>query len=202
VAGVSLKQGALMYASTLQDPGQLPWWNHFIDYFYFNRFECMAIGAVGAWLLFERRERALRILFNRPVQLVVYAAAVAAVLTTRGKPILQHAPHSVLFCIIIMNVAANEHSILKLRAPAWILLGDISYAMYMLHELAIVGAMRLITSASGSRFGDLPSNVALYVLGIGATMALALVAFKVYERPFLRLKNRFTVVASGAQARR
>lgn len=199
VAGVALKQGALIYASTLQDRAQLTFWNHFIDYFYFNRFECMAIGAIGAWVLFERQERVLRVLFSTPMQLVVYAAAAAAVMTTRGKPILHHAPHAVLFGIIILNVAANEHSILKLRSRAWILLGDISYAMYVLHELAVVAAMRLMTSATGSQFRDLLSNVGLYVSGIGLTMALAVLAFKAYERPFLRLKDRFTVVKSGAQ---
>ena len=198
VVGVALKQGALIYASTLKDRTQLPFWNHLIDYFYFNRFECMAIGAIGAWLLFERRERVLRVLFSKPMQLAVYVAATAAVLTTRGKPILQHAPHAVLFGIIILNVAANEQSILKLRSPAWILLGDASYAMYMLHELAVVTAMRLITSATGSQFRDLPSHVALYVFGIGLTVAFAVLAFKVFERPFLRMKDRFTLVKSGA----
>jgi peptidoglycan/LPS O-acetylase OafA/YrhL len=71
--------------------------------------------------------------------------------------------------------------------------------MYVLHELAVVAVMRLMTSATGTQFRDLPSNVALYVSGIGVTVALAVLAFKVYEYPFLRWKDRFTLVKSGAE---
>lgn len=201
VAGVALKAGALAYASTLRDPAVLPFWNHFIDYFYFNRFECMAIGAIGAWLVFARKEAVLRVLFSKPVQLLTYLSTAIAVFTTRGKPILQYGLHSVLFCIIILNVAANEHSLLKLRASAFTLLGNISYAMYLLHEIAIGAVMRLITSATGTRFGDLPSNVALYIGGSVATMGVAILAYKFYERPFLRLKDRYAVVKSGVEKR-
>ena len=198
IAGMAVKAGALAYASTLRDPSRLAFWNHFIDYFYFNRFECMAIGAIGAWLVFERKERVLGVLFSKPVQLLTYIATAFAVFTTRGKPILQYGLHSVLFCIIILNVAANEHSLLKLRAGVFTLLGNISYAMYLLHEIAIGAVMRAITSATGSRFDGLPSNVALYIGGSVATMGVATLAYKFFELPFLRLKDRYAVVKSGA----
>jgi len=197
IAGMAVKAGALAYASTLRDPARLAFWNHFIDYFYFNRFECMAIGAIGAWLVFERKERVLRVVFSKPVQLLTYTAAAFAVFTTRGKPILQYGLHSVLFCVIILNVAVNEHSLLKLRAGFFTLLGNISYAMYLLHEIAIGAVMRLITAATGSRFDGLPANVALYVGGSVATIGVATLAYKFFELPFLRLKDRYAVVKSG-----
>jgi peptidoglycan/LPS O-acetylase OafA/YrhL len=197
IGGVAVKVGALAYASTLRDQSQLVFWNHFIDFFYFNRFECMAIGAIGAWLVFERKERVLRFLFSKPVQLLTYGLVAVAILTTRGKPILQYSGHSVLFCIIILNVAANEHSLLKLRANAFTLLGNISYAMYLLHEIAIGAVMYLITTATGSRFSDLPANVALYAGAVVLTIAVATLVYKFYEAPFLRLKGRYAVVKSG-----
>jgi len=200
VAGMAVKTGAIAYASTLHDQSKRVFWNHFIDYFYFNRFECMAIGAVGGWLVFERKERVLSILFSKPVQLVTYAAVAVTVLTTYGKPILQYGLHSVLFCIVILNVAVNEHSLLKLRAPAFTLLGNISYAMYLLHEIAIGAVMRLITFITGSPVVGVAANVALYVLGSAATIAVATVAYKFYERPFLRLKSRYAVVKSDPSA--
>ncbi len=199
IAGVALKAGALAYASNLRDPDQLKFWNHFIDYFYFNRFECMAIGAAGAWFLFEHNERVLRFVFSRTVQVLTYLAAAVAVFTTRGKPILQYGLHSVLFCIIIMNVAANVHSLLKLRAAGFTLLGNISYAMYLLHEIAIGIVMRLISSATGSHYESITANVALHLIGIAATIVVAIVAYKFYELPFLRLKSRYAVVKSGPE---
>jgi peptidoglycan/LPS O-acetylase OafA/YrhL len=199
VIGIVLKEGALRYALSLREKSQLSFWNHFIDYFYFNRFECMAIGAAGAWILFEHKERLLRILFSKPLQLLTYAAAIAAILTSRGKPILHYSAHSVLFCIIILNIAANEHSLLELRASSFTLLGNISYAMYLLHEIAIGISMAVIVSITGTHFDDLATNALLYAMGIALTIVLAMIAYKFYELPFLRLKSRFAVVRSGAQ---
>jgi peptidoglycan/LPS O-acetylase OafA/YrhL len=192
VAGVVVKAGALAYASRISDRSRLPFWNHFIDYFYFNRFECMAIGAFGAWLLFQRKERLLSIVFSKPVQIATYVATAFALWTTRGKPILQYGLHSVLFCIIVMNVAANKDSLLTLRAPIFTLLGNISYAMYLLHEIAIGAVMRTLTALTGTRFDGLPMNVALYAGGTIATVGIATVAYKLVEVPFLRLKRRFS----------
>jgi peptidoglycan/LPS O-acetylase OafA/YrhL len=194
IAGVGVKAGAIAYAMTLRDPAKLVFWNHFIDYFYFNRFECMAIGAIGAWLVFERKESVLRVLFSMPVQIVTYVLVAIAVFTSRGKPILQYGGHSVLFCIIILNVAVNERSLLKLRATFFTLLGNISYAMYLLHEIAIGAVMRAITATTGSHFGGIVANVALYVGGIVATIAVSTAVYKFYELPFLRLKARYASV--------
>lgn len=198
VGGMAVKAGALAYASTSRDPSRLPFWNHFIDYFYFNRFECMAIGAVGAWLVFERKEGVLRFLFSKPVQILTYLFTAMAVFTTRGKPILQYGLHSVLFCIVILNVAVNEGSLLKLRAPVFTLLGNISYAMYLLHEIAIGAVMHGIGVASGTRFDGLAPNAALYAGGIIVTIGVSMLVYRFYETPFLRWKDRFAVVKSGA----
>jgi peptidoglycan/LPS O-acetylase OafA/YrhL len=89
--------------------------------------------------------------------------------------------------------------LLKLRATFFTLLGNISYAMYLLHEIAIGAVMRLIASATGSHFGDLSANVALYFGGIVVTIGVATLAYKFYELPFLRLKSRYAVVKSGTK---
>jgi len=197
VIGIAVKQGALAYASKLHDKDQLQFWNHFIDYFYFNRFECMAVGAIGAWLIFERREGILRFLFSAPVQALVYALSAYAVLTTRGKPLLSYLPHSILFCVIIMNIAANERSFLKLEGSAFVLLGNISYAMYLLHEIAIGGVMHAQTTLTGHDVRGPGENILLYMASVAVTIGLATLAYKLFELPFLRLKKRYAIVPSG-----
>ena len=197
VAGIVIKQGALAFATTLHDKDQLRFWNHFIDYFYFNRFECMAVGAVGAWLIFERRKSILRFLFSAPVQVLVYVLSAYAILTTRGKPLLSYLPHSVLFCIIIMNIAANQRSFLRLESNAFILLGNISYAMYLLHEIAIGGVMYAQTTLAGHDIRGIGENLLLYAASVAVTIGVATLAYKLFELPFLRLKKRYAIVASG-----
>jgi peptidoglycan/LPS O-acetylase OafA/YrhL len=197
VAGIALKQGALAFASTLHDEGQLRFWNHFIDYFYFNRFECMAVGAIGAWLIFERKNGILRVLFSTPVQALVYVLSAYAILTTRGKPLLSYTSHSVLFCVIIMNIAANQRSFVRLESNVFVLLGNISYAMYLLHEIAIGGVMHAQTALSGHNVRGVGENVLLYAASITVTVGMSALAYTMFERPFLRLKKRYAIVSSG-----
>lgn len=198
VAGIALKQGALAFATTLRDKDRLQFWNHFIDYFYFNRFECMAVGAVGAWLIFERKKTILGFLFSAPVQVLVYVLSAYAILTTRGKPLLSYLPHSVLFGIMIMNIAANPRSFLRLENNVFVLLGNISYAMYLLHEIAIGAVMHAQTTLAGHDARGVGENVLLYAASVTATVVVATLAYKMFELPFLRLKKRYAVVPSGA----
>jgi len=190
--GVIVKQAAIMYARTLHDPQRLVFWNHFIDYFYFNRFECMAIGGLAAWLLSERKQRILTFLWSWPVQVAVYALTAYGVLTSRGKPLLHYAHYSVLFAVIILNVATNERTLLRLRHPAFTFLGNISYSMYLLHEIVIGVLMRALPAGS---------NALLYAGSIVGTILLSAITYRYYELWFLRRKARLAVIASGPVGR-
>ncbi|MGZ8832556.1 MAG: acyltransferase family protein [Thermoanaerobaculia bacterium] len=199
VAGILAKQLAIAYASHLHDPDELRFWNHFIDYFYFTRIECMGIGAIGAWLVFHRKKTVLNALYSRVTQLIVYALAVYLVLTPRHKPLLHYSPISVLFCIIVLNIAANPRSLVKVENPLFTFLGNISYAIYMFHEIAIKLVMEAQTRISGTHFTDLPSNAILYAGSATLTLLIATAAWRYYELWFLRLNTRFTIVRSGAE---
>jgi peptidoglycan/LPS O-acetylase OafA/YrhL len=185
---IAAKTALLAYARTVRDEAQLPFWNHLIDYFYFTRLECMAIGAIGAWLVITQKRSVLRVLYRRDVQLLAYAAAACLLLTSRGKPLLHYSLHSIVFSILIVNIAANPRSLLKMASPRLTFLGNISYGMYMLHEIAIVAVLRL--------FG-VRSNVVLYAASVLATIAAATAVYYGYEVWFLRLKSRFAVIRSG-----
>ena len=191
VAGILAKQLAIVYASRLRDPAQLRFWNHFIDYFYFTRIECMAIGAIGAWLVFRKKTAILDLLYSPATQGIVYALAAYLTATPRTKPWLHYSPISVLFCIIILNIAANPHSLVKVESPLFRFLGNISYAMYMFHEIAIKIVMEAEVRVNGTRFDDFASNALLYAGSIALTLLIATLAWRYYERWFLRLKTRF-----------
>jgi peptidoglycan/LPS O-acetylase OafA/YrhL len=127
------------------------------------------------------------------------ALAAYAVITSRGKPLLHYAPVSAVFAIVILNVAANPASLLKLRHPLFTLLGNMSYAMYLLHEIAIGAVMRMQVALTGTHYDTFGSKAALYVASVASTMAIAAIVYRYFELPFLRLKGRFAVVESGPE---
>ena len=56
-------------------------WNEVINYLYFTRIECIAIGGLFAWLHFAKRERLLRFLCSRWTQAIVYTLTIWRMVT-------------------------------------------------------------------------------------------------------------------------
>ncbi len=196
-AGVAAKQGALLVAGQAGDAAQLQRWNDIIDYFYYTSIDCMAIGGLAAWLAHHRPRKLLAFLFNRITQLAICALVVYVFLTPRGKPMLHYTLQSCLFAAFILNTAANPRSLIRLEGTALTWLGNISYAMYVFHEVAIKAVIEWLRRSTGTTFETLGANAALYAASIALTILLAAAVFRFFERPFLRLKQRYAVVPSG-----
>jgi peptidoglycan/LPS O-acetylase OafA/YrhL len=192
VLTVGARYGALRMAQANRADAQaLQLWNRVINYLYFTRIECMAIGGLFAWVVFAKKRALLSFLYSRVTQLAVYAITAWLLVTDSGKPIFTYGWSSVCFGVLILNVATNPRSLIKLPGRAFEFLGNISFSIYMLHELAIQ-----LVLAAGWR-----SNAALYGGSMLLTLAAASACYLWFERPFLRLKARFAVVPSGEDAR-
>ena len=144
----------------------------------------MAIGGLFAWLHFARRESILRFLYSRWTQAIVYILTIWRMVTPGDKPVFSYGLYAIAFGILILNVAANERSLLRLRARPFEFLGNISFSIYMLHEPAI----QLVLRATGDR------NALLYPASLALTIAFASASYFLIERPFLRWKSRYEIV--------
>jgi len=199
---VSARYLALAMATVNRaEPARLLFWNQVINYLYFTRLECMAIGGLFAWLVFEDQRRVLAALHHRFVQLGVYALTAWLLITDAFKPILNYGLFSVCFAVLILNVSTNPRSLIRLSRRPFDFLGDISFSIYMFHEVAIQLTLYALVRTTGTRFADAGANVALYAVSILLTLAIATVSYLHFERRFLRLKSRFGVIVTGAEAR-
>lgn len=89
-----------------------------------------------------------------------------------------------------------------LRGSAGALLqrvGEVSYGVYLYHTF-VIAAVLLLLRRTGLHDGLL-HHVATYLLVFGATFALSSGSYRWLETPFLRLKERFAVVASSARSK-
>jgi peptidoglycan/LPS O-acetylase OafA/YrhL len=175
----------------------LKYWNYLINYLYFTRIECMAVGGLGAWLVFAQLKRVLNIIFHPMFQLLLYALTIYLLVTESYKPVYNYLLYAICFCLIIVNVAANPRSLIRIENRLFIFLGNISFSIYMFHEIVIKTIMQSLVRVGKVSFNEAASNLALYALSIAGTMGVSAIAYYGFEKRFLRLKSSFAVVESG-----
>ena len=188
---LAARYGAMaMATANRHDPGALRVWNTVINYFYFTRIECMAIGGLFAWAVFRKRRTILAVLHHPLMQIAAYGLIAYVLFTNARKPIFSYGWYAVLFGILIVNVSTNPRSLVRMQSRTFDFLGNISFSIYMFHEVAI--QLTIVT------LGKDISNSLLYVTSLSLTIAIASATYLWFERPFLRMKSKFAIVRSQA----
>lgn len=172
-------------------------------YYFWNNFciDCMAIGGIGAYLLFYKKEKVLNVLFNRYLQIGLYI--LLAVVTVKGLavPMFNYEFYALIFVVLILNLAANKRSVLNLEFKPLNYLGKISYGLYMYHNIILVVVLKFVLYYSGVALNSLTGNLIYYGLAISTTILVASLSYRFIERPFIRAKVRYSEVVSGENAK-
>ena len=166
-----------------------------LDIMYFTRFECMIIGSICAYILHRKKDQLLRILFNKYLQIFSYLTIIIFLATGLKIPAFNHIIYSILFGIIILNVSVNPHSVLKLENKVLNYLGQISFGLYMYHELVIGLSIRFLKNLS-LNFNKIGPNFILYSFALLLTIGVASLSYYFLEKPFLKLKTRFSRIST------
>jgi peptidoglycan/LPS O-acetylase OafA/YrhL len=176
-------------------------WKKFVEQL---KFHFMAAGGLCAWWLQRRREALLHLppFASRAVQVVLFALLADFYLTSfvpwgwLGDELLQ----IVLYCWLIVTVAANPVNVVPVGARAFDYLGTISYGIYMLHMIAVYATAEVFRHTSWWHGRLALYCLAYYGLVFGLTVLLAHGSYRWFERPFLSLKDRRFSAAAGAPA--
>jgi peptidoglycan/LPS O-acetylase OafA/YrhL len=161
----------------------------------FARLDPIALGALLAVWLRGRSP----VIGAGAARALLLASVVVVVASTRAEPLLAARPlagsavytlNAIACCAALAGaLALGAESVL---AHPWLVyLGRISYGLYVFHELALraVGEVR----GSASPLGHALTPIA----GFALTLALSAASYRWLEQPFLKLKERFTVVRSA-----
>ena len=168
-----------------------------------SKFECMIIGAIGAFWVFDNRD--LGRFQWLTYKSVILSCFLATLFFTFFVPnLLQDVLHllvSPLFLAIILGISFSKGFVL-FEHKAFIQLGNWSYSIYLLHMVGVVLAVRSLPTIlrsldlfSGSL--TLSFNILLYSYAILITLGLSAISYFVIERPFLNLKSKFAIIKSG-----
>jgi peptidoglycan/LPS O-acetylase OafA/YrhL len=163
------------------------------------KFEAMAIGGLGACLLFEKRLFYLNIIFHKTTQTLAILALPAVILFTPTA--LYKALYlllSIPCLIIIMNVGCNAGSLIRPGNRLFNYLGKISYGIYMYHLACIALTYHLV-----DYFSELPfripfdQNLLIYTLSVLLTILVSALSYRFIERPFIQRKEKYAIIKSG-----
>jgi peptidoglycan/LPS O-acetylase OafA/YrhL len=168
-----------------------PFWYALADS---SRFDAMAIGGMGAWLYKYRFDLAERIFRNRILQVVV--TILLLVIAANQFKIYTTVSH-VVVAILTVLVIYYAHNLtrpwinLDKRLPDS--LGKISFGIYVYHPLLILLAGWIVRKLALPYW---PSLVLFFVLPVVLTVIVAYLSYNYFEKYFLKLKLRFSIVQS------
>jgi peptidoglycan/LPS O-acetylase OafA/YrhL len=163
-----------------------------------TKMESMAIGGIGAYYLFNGHPK-IKLLFSN---ILLIASLVTIVVLVYFTPaIIQdgiYLVYSVLFLIIILNVSSNPGCIIKLENKIFRVLGNISYGIYMYHLIVIALVFAFLKRIGFSINDGFVSQLTVYSLTILLTILISWLSYSYFEKWFLNLKHRFTIIKSGS----
>ncbi len=163
--------------------------------------EAIIIGALGAHVLVHNSRSVLSFVFFKATQIIAYALIIFFVSPYKIYLFFLPAYHyfydgmvsygiPICMTILILNVALNEKSLIKLHYPFLDYLGKISYGIYMFHVSVIFFVLQLLTNLN-LKNNLILFNVILYLGVIVLTITVSHVSYRYFELLFLKKKNKF-----------
>ena len=169
------------------------WWKYLNEFIKSLRITCMILGAIGAYFTyFKLDSKPVQFIFHKGFQIFIYLTLVLMLSFGVYLPGINQEVYALIFTLILMNLAKNPSSILSLENPVFNYLGKISYGMYMYHTIAVVIGVKISHSYGNSNFVSYPISYFLTIL-------ISALSYEYFEKPFLKIKDKFTTVKSGSK---
>jgi peptidoglycan/LPS O-acetylase OafA/YrhL len=158
--------------------------------------EQMAIGAIGAWILFKQKENILRFIYHPGVWYSSLMLLVSLFVLPLHHWIVNYFEAAV-FVIVIMNLSTNPAIKLSMESKLLTALGNISYGVYMYHTLCITLCLYALRGLKIENYDYTLFNFLLYTFSVCLTVGISYLSYEFFEKRFLTLKEKFMVVKSG-----
>lgn len=169
--------------------------NKFVLYWNLFKIEQMAVGALGAFYLYNKKQQALQFFYHPATSvatLVLFASLFVTNLEYTGSTLFE----ALIFLLFIVNVSTNRKFPIQFRQSIFTTLGNISYGIYMYHTIIIAILINLLQKTVIDS-NPLAFDIALYTLSVPLTIGISYLSYQYFETPFLKMKEKFMVVKSS-----
>lgn len=160
--------------------------NKFFTFWASFRIDAMAIGAVGAYLVTYKNPLVVNTLFSKKFQIVMYGITIILFVF---KDITGYQFYSLLFMLIIINLACNKQSLISLNNKFLDYLGTISYGIYMYHSFFVMPAIKFVVLLLPGEI-NMATELLIDFIVICGTVIISALSYHYLESYFLRLKER------------
>ncbi len=168
-------------------------------FFAVTRFHCMMIGAIGAILYYYENKWFNRIFSNKQILILVWLLIGIAGLYVNFIPAIIRAEYiAILSLFLIMSQVNKRQKVLSLENKYFDYIGKISYGIYVIHPLVIFVVSKIYVYLQLNTLLPLVLQyVIIYSTVLVITIIISSISYSWLEKPFLKLKNRFTIVKSS-----
>ena len=170
------------------------------DFVSLTRIDCMAIGGLGAYLLFSGWEKLIKFIFTTPFQILLYVLVMALFMFGVTFKYFNMEIYSIIFCLLILNISSNIRTILHLDNQILNYLGKISYGIYMYHPIGIVMVLKLAKNI-GFESNIFIWNLIIYCMVFGITVSISVISYELFEKKFINIKLKYSEIISGDNAK-
>lgn len=159
-----------------------------------TRFQCMLIGGIGAILYYKRHPLFLLFSTNIAVQIGSWLVLLLVSVNRFHASALGDEIISIITVFIIVAQATKKNLIINLDLPIFNFIGRISYGIYIIHPLVIFFYTKVLGNMS---MPFIIKYIIVFGLILSTTIFLAYLSYRYYEKRFLIIKDRFSVVKSS-----
>ena len=165
------------------------------------KFEAMAIGGLGAYLVFNKGKILNKaVIFRTPFQFIFFVILLIFLFFHSNidnaywnfffkTPVVSEIFIDFLFLYLILITSVIDKRIIHLQYKFLSYLGEISYGIYMYHMLAIFTTV-LFLKTFLPQWGIVWGSLFFYLASITITVLTAYLSKRYFEDYFLRLKNK------------
>ena len=154
-------------------------------FFYYTKFNCMAIGAfLGANLALNKKW--LRVFYSNfyfSIFITILAFSIWFLDVKLGK--FTEELYAILFAFMILCVVKNKK--IKIDNKITSFLGKISYGIYMYHWIIILTLIKLLYPIKNENYFE----ITLYISVFAFTIITSWISYNTYEKFFLNLKKKY-----------
>jgi peptidoglycan/LPS O-acetylase OafA/YrhL len=161
-----------------------------------TRFHCMLIGATAAVFHFRKNPIFFKITSGYPIQLIAWF--IILLVTINEFHVASFIDNELISLVTIVLIAGQinvKNRVVNMDNGLLNFTGKISYGLYVTHPIVIFYLSKIIDFTANVTIGN---YLLVYGCVFSLTFLIAYLSYTFYEKPFLRLKERYTTIKSTA----